>query len=244
MTCGPSVQATTPRRCLAEPAAMIQVRGVSRVYPDGREALRGVTLSVAPGEMLFLGGPSGAGKSTLLRLIAGIDRPTRGTLQLNGQELTRLRAPGLEALRRKIGLVFQDHRLLMDRSVRENAALPLRIQGLRPAEIERRVGAALERVGLGDRAQDSPLSLSGGERQRLCIARALVGRPALILADEPTGNLDAEYGAAILTLFRSFHLAGVTLVIATHDERLVRQLDGRLVHMDQGRIVSDGRARL
>jgi cell division transport system ATP-binding protein len=222
---------------------MIEVQGVTRVYPDGREALRGVQLSVASGEMIFLGGPSGAGKSTLLRLIAGIDRPTGGSIRLNGQELTRLQAPALEALRRNIGLVFQDHRLLLDRSVRENAALPLRIQGLSAMDIERRVGAALERVGLGGRAKDSPLALSGGERQRLCIARALVGRPALILADEPTGNLDAEYGEAILVLFRSFHLAGVTLVIATHDERLVGRLEGRLVHMDQGRIMSDGRTR-
>ena len=222
---------------------MIRLQGVTRVYPDGREALKTIDLQVAPGEMLFLGGPSGAGKTTLLRLIAGIDRPTRGSIRLNGQELTRLRAPGLEALRRNIGLIFQEHRLLFDRSVRENAALPLRIQGLRAVDIERRVAAVLERVGLGGRAKDDPLSLSGGERQRLCIARALVGRPALILADEPTGNLDIEYGEAILTLFRSFNMAGVTLVIATHDERLVRQLDGRLVHMDHGRIVSDGRTR-
>ncbi len=220
---------------------MIEITGVSRVYPDGREALQGVSLSVAAGEMLFLGGPSGAGKTTLLRLIAGIDRPSRGSLRLNGQELTRMRAPGLEALRRKIGLVFQDHRLLFDRTVRENAALPLRIQGLPAGDIERRVGAALERVGLSGRARDTPWSLSGGERQRLCIARALVGRPALILADEPTGNLDAEYGNSILTLFRTFHLAGVTLVIATHDERLLGRLDGRLVHMEQGRVISDGR---
>ena len=228
---------------MAEAPAMIALQGVTRVYPDGREALRGIDLQVAAGELLFLGGPSGAGKSTLLRLLAGIDRPTRGSIRLNGQELTRMGAPGLEALRRNIGLVFQDHKLLLDRSVRENAALPLRIQGLSARDIERRVGAALERVGLASRAKDSPLSLSGGERQRLCIARALVGRPALILADEPTGNLDAEYGEAILTLFRSFHLAGVTLVVATHDERLVTQLDGRLVHIEQGRVVSDRRIR-
>ncbi|MDE3010415.1 MAG: ATP-binding cassette domain-containing protein [Pseudomonadota bacterium] len=219
---------------------MIEISGVSRRYPDGREALRGVNLNVATGEMLFLGGPSGAGKTTLLRLVAGIDRPSRGSIRLNGQELTRLRLPALEALRRKIGLVFQEHRLLFDRSVRENAALPLRIQGMTAPDIERRVGAALERVGLAARAKDSPWSLSGGERQRLCIARALVGRPALILADEPTGNLDHEYGESILTLFRSFHLAGVTLVVATHDERLVTRLEGRLVHMDNGQIVRDG----
>ena len=221
---------------------MIEIEGVTRRYPDGREALHGIDLHVGAGEMLFLGGPSGAGKSTLLRVIAGIDRPTRGRVSLNGQDLTRLGSAAREALRRNIGLVFQDHRLLLDRSVRENAALPLRIQGLSAADVGRRVDAALERVGLGGRAADSPLSLSGGERQRLCIARALVGRPALIVADEPTGSLDQEYGQAILTLFRSFNLAGVTLIIATHDERLVQQLDGRLVHMDQGRIVSDGRS--
>ena len=220
---------------------MIEIAGVTRRYPDGREALRGIDLHVEAGEMLFLGGPSGAGKSTLLLVIAGIDRPTRGRVSLNGQELTRLGASAREALRRNIGLVFQDHRLLNDRSVRENAALPLRIQGLSAADVERRVGAALERVGLAARAADSPLALSGGERQRLCIARALVGRPALIVADEPTGSLDQEYSQAILALFRSFNLAGVTLIIATHDERLVQQLEGRLVHMDQGRILSDGR---
>ena len=220
---------------------MIRIEDVTRRYPDGRTALRSVRLEVDPGELVFLGGPSGAGKTTLLRLIAGIDRPTRGSVRLNGQELSRLGAPALEALRRNIGLVFQDHRLLFDRSVRENVALPVRIQGLRAHEIERRVGAALERVGLGGRATDSPLTLSGGERQRLCIARALVGKPALILADEPTASLDAEYGEAILELFRSFNQAGVTTVIATHDERLIGRLGGRLVHMQSGEVVSDGR---
>ena len=220
---------------------MIRIEDVTRRYPDGRTALRSVRLEVDPGELVFLGGPSGAGKTTLLRLIAGIDRPTRGSVRLNGQELRRLGAPALEALRRNIGLVFQDHRLLFDRSVRENVALPVRIQGLRAHEIERRVGAALERVGLGGRATDSPLTLSGGERQRLCIARALVGKPALILADEPTASLDAEYGEAILELFRSFNQAGVTTVIATHDERLIGRLGGRLVHMQSGEVVSDGR---
>ncbi len=222
---------------------MIEVDGVFRRYPDGREALRGVDLLIEAGEMLFLGGPSGAGKSTLLRLIAGIDLPSRGRVRLNGQDLSRLRAPAREMLRRNIGLVFQDHRLLMDRSVRENAALPLRIQGLSASDVDRRVEAALDRVGLANRGADMPMALSGGERQRLCIARALVGRPALIVADEPTGNLDQEYGEAILGLFRSFNLAGVTLVIATHDERLVRQLGGRHVHLDAGRVVSDAAVR-
>jgi len=220
---------------------MIEINALTRRYPDGREVLRGIDLRIEAGEMLFLGGPSGAGKTTLLRLIAGIDRPTSGEIKLNGQPLSRLSSPALEALRKNIGMVFQEHKLLLDRSVEQNAALPLQIQGLAGAEIHKRVAAALERVGLGGRANDSPLALSGGERQRLCIARALVGKPALIVADEPTGNLDTEYGEAILTLFRSFHLAGVTLVIATHDERLVQSLEGRLVHLDQGRVISDGR---
>jgi cell division transport system ATP-binding protein len=220
---------------------MIEMNALTRRYPDGREALHGIDLRIEAGEMLFLGGPSGAGKTTLLRLIAGIDRPSGGEIKLNGQLLNRLSAPALEALRKNIGMVFQEHKLLMDRTVEQNAALPLQIQGLASAETQKRVAAALERVGLGGRASDSPLALSGGERQRLCIARALVGKPALIVADEPTGNLDAEYGEAILTLFRSFNLSGVTLVIATHDERLVQSLEGRLVHLDQGRIISDGR---
>jgi cell division transport system ATP-binding protein len=220
---------------------MIEISGLTRRYPDGREALRGIDLHIEAGEMVFLGGPSGAGKTTLLRLIAGIDRPSGGEIKLNGQSLNRLSAPALEALRKNIGLVFQEHKLLMDRSVEQNAALPLQIQGLASTEIKTRVAAALERVGLGGRASDAPLALSGGERQRLCIARALVGKPALIVADEPTGNLDAEYGEAILALFRSFNLAGVTLIIATHDEKVVRSLEGRLVHLDQGRVISDGR---
>ena len=220
---------------------MIQIEGLSRRYPDGHEALRDIRLSVAPGELLFLGGASGAGKSTLLRVIAGIDRPSKGSIRLNGQELNRLSAPALEALRRNIGLIFQDHRLLLDRNVRENAALPLRIQGMPAADIDRRVSAALERVCLSARAKDAVQALSGGERQRLCVARAVVGRPALILADEPTGNLDAEYSEVIMGLFRSFHQAGVTLVVATHDERMVQGLPGRHVHMVQGELMtSDG----
>ena len=226
---------------MTDSVPMIEISGLTRRYPDGREALRGIDLHIEAGEMVFLGGPSGAGKTTLLRLIAGIDRPSGGEIKLNGQSLNRLSAPALEALRKNIGLVFQEHKLLMDRSVEQNAALPLQIQGLASTEIKTRVAAALERVGLGGRASDAPLALSGGERQRLCIARALVGKPALIVADEPTGNLDAEYGEAILALFRSFNLAGVTLIIATHDEKVVRSLEGRLVHLDQGRVISDGR---
>jgi len=229
---------------LTDTVPMIEMNALTRRYPDGREALHGIDLRIEAGEMLFLGGPSGAGKTTLLRLIAGIDRPSGGEIKLNGQLLNRLSAAALEALRKNIGMVFQEHKLLIDRTVEQNAALPLQIQGLASAEIQKRVAAALERVGLGGRASDSPLALSGGERQRLCIARALVGKPALIVADEPTGNLDAEYGEAILTLFRSFNLSGVTLVIATHDERLVQSLEGRLVHLDQGRIISDGRTHV
>lgn len=229
---------------MTDTVPMIEMNALTRRYPDGREALHGIDLRIEAGEMLFLGGPSGAGKTTLLRLIAGIDRPSGGEIKLNGQLLNRLSAAALEALRKNIGMVFQEHKLLMDRTVEQNAALPLQIQGLASAEIQKRVAAALERVGLGGRASDSPLALSGGERQRLCIARALVGKPALIVADEPTGNLDAEYGEAILTLFRSFNLSGVTLVIATHDERLVQSLEGRLVHLDQGRIISDGRTHV
>jgi len=145
---------------------MIEINALTRRYPDGREALRGIDLRIEAGEMLFLGGASGAGKTTLLRLIAGIDRPSGGEIKLNGQSLNRLSAPALEALRKNIGMVFQEHKLLLDRTVEQNAALPLQIQGLANTEIHKRVAAALERVGLGGRATDSPLALSGGERQR------------------------------------------------------------------------------
>lgn len=222
--------------------AMIEMKGVSRRYPDGREALKGVCLSIDLGEMVFLGGASGAGKTTLLRVMAGIDTPQQGSVKLNGQDITRLSRPAREALRQNIGLVFQDHHLLMNRSVEDNLALPLRIQGFSNEDIRKRVGTALERVGLGGQQKNVPSRLSGGERQRLCIARALVGKPALIIADEPSASLDADYSEAILNLFRSFHASGVTLVIATHDERWMDGLQGRLIHLDQGQVINAGEA--
>lgn len=195
---------------------MIRVADVTKRYPGGHEALRGVTLTIERGEFVLLTGRSGAGKSTLLKLMAALERPTHGAIWVSEQNLSTLRAAAIPYLRRNIGLVFQDHKLLFDRSVYENVALPLRITGFTGADIGRRVRAALERVGLRERERENPLALSGGEQQRVCIARAIVHRPAVVLADEPTANLDEEYAREIVTLFRALHQVGVTLVVSTH----------------------------
>lgn len=217
---------------------MIELSGVTKRYPDGHEVLAGVNLEIAAGEMVFLSGHSGAGKSTLLRLVAGLELSSSGVIRMGEQELSRMNGAALSRLRQNIGLVFQ-HRLLMDRTVWQNTALPLEVAGENALEIESRVSAALERVGLLDRAGQMPVTLSGGEQQRLSIARAIVNRPRLVLADEPTGNLDGEYAEVILEIFRSFHQAGVTLLIATHDERAVQGLNARMVRLHQGRVVED-----
>jgi cell division transport system ATP-binding protein len=217
---------------------MIELDGVTKRYPDGHEVLSGVNLEIAAGEMVFLSGHSGAGKSTLLRLVAGLDLPSGGVIRMGEQELSRMNMGARSRLRQNIGLVFQN-RLLMDRTVWQNTALPLEVAGESAAEIENRVTLALERVGLLDRARQMPVTLSGGEQQRLSIARAIVNRPRLVLADEPTGNLDAEYAGVILEIFRSFHQAGVTLLIATHDERAVQGLNARMVRLERGRVVED-----
>jgi cell division transport system ATP-binding protein len=215
---------------------MINFSQVTKRYPGGHEALSAVNLSIEQGELVFLIGHSGAGKSTLLKLIAAIERPTSGMVTVSGQNVGRLSRLAVPYLRRNIGLVFQDHKLLFDRSVIDNVMLPLDIAGFDRREAIKRARAVIDKVGLLMREKANPVSLSGGEQQRLCIARALVSRPALLLADEPTGNLDAGYAADIMAMFRDFHQVGTTLVIATHDDRAISALGGRTLRLDHGRI--------
>ena len=213
---------------------MIRFSAVAKRYPGGLEALRGVSFDVAEGEMVAVTGHSGAGKSTLLKLAAGIERASAGTVLVQGQNLGALGEPALAILRRRIGFVFQEHKLLFDRNAFENVALPLRICGFAPQEAARRVRAALDKVGLLGREKAMPVALSGGEQQRLCIARAIVNRPMMLVADEPTGNLDAEYARAIVDLFTSFHQVGVTVLLATHDEASLVRLGCRRVALAAG----------
>ena len=215
---------------------MIQFSDVTKRYPGGMEALTQATLEIEKGELVFLTGHSGAGKSTLLKLIAAIERPTSGMVSVNGQNVGRLSRKAVPYLRRNIGLVFQDHKLLFDRNVIENVVLPLDIAGVDRREALKRARAVIDKVGLLSREKSQPIRLSGGEQQRLCIARALVGRPALLLADEPTGNLDAGYASDIMAMFQDFHRVGTTLVIATHDERAIYSVGGRSLHLDHGRV--------
>ncbi len=218
---------------------MIALSKVTKRYPGGHEALRDATLAVAAGEMVFLMGHSGAGKSTLLKLMAGIERPTAGSVVVNGQNVGTLRARAVPYLRRNLGLVFQDHKLLFDRSVFDNVMLPLNILGYDRRDAARRARAALDKVGLLKHENAMPVTMSGGEQQRLCIARAVVHRPAILLADEPTGNLDPAYAAEIGELFRAFNQVGATVVIATHDMNLADNLAPRLIMVASGRIGAD-----
>jgi cell division transport system ATP-binding protein len=217
---------------------MIALTNVTKRYPGGHEAVKNATLSIERGEMVFLMGHSGAGKSTLLKLMAAIERPTSGKVVVNGQNVGSLRARAIPYLRRNLGLVFQDHKLLFDRSVFDNVMLPLNIQGYDRRDAARRARAALDKVGLLGHEKALPVTLSGGEQQRLCIARAVVHRPAVLLADEPTGNLDAAYAAEIGELFRAFNQVGATVVIATHDVQLAERLAPRLIAIASGRVDS------
>jgi len=221
---------------------VIRFDKVGKRYPGGREALQGVSFHLAAGEMAFLTGHSGAGKSTLLKLIALLERPSYGQVFVNGRNVSRAGRRRIPYLRRDIGLIFQDHRLLSDRTVFDNVALPLVIAGHRHQEIRRRVQAALDKVGLLDKAQRFPVTLSGGEQQRVGIARAVVNRPPILLADEPTGNLDPALSAEIMDLFRQFNTVGVTVLIASHDLALIRRLGQRILVLDHGLLVDDGRA--
>jgi cell division transport system ATP-binding protein len=215
---------------------VIDFNKVSVRYANGFEALKNISLTVNKGEMVFITGHSGAGKSTLLKLIAGVERASHGSVNVNGQNVGDLRESALAVLRRNIGLVFQDHKLLFDRNVFENIALPLYIGDYTPSEVGKRVRAALDKVGLLGREKHNPVMLSGGEQQRLCIARAIVNRPSILIADEPTGNLDAEYATQIVDLFKSFNQVGVTTLISTHDSAMIDKLKPRTIHLDHGKL--------
>jgi cell division transport system ATP-binding protein len=219
---------------------VIQFSAVAKRYPGGHEALRGVSVEIGAGEMVAITGRSGAGKSTLLKLAAGIERASSGTVVVQGQNLGALGETALAVLRRRIGFVFQDHKLLFDRNAFENVALPLRVAGFARDEIGRRVRAALDKVGLLAREKAAPVALSGGEQQRLCIARAIVNRPAILIADEPTGNLDADYARAILELFASFHQVGVTVLLSSHDEASLQCLGCRRLALAGGTLAPAG----
>lgn len=216
---------------------MIRFDNVSKSYPGGHEALRRVSFELPRGEMTFLTGHSGAGKSTLLKLIMAMEKSSRGQIFYDGKNLDRLGRRGIPYHRRRIGVVFQNHSLLFDRSVFENVALPLNIAGADPRETARRVRAALDKVGLLEKETLNPVVLSGGEQQRVGIARAVVHKPDLLLADEPTGNLDPELSAEIMKLFREFNSVGVSIMVATHDISLVRDFGLRQIVLSNGRII-------
>jgi cell division transport system ATP-binding protein len=218
---------------------LIRFESVHKRYPNGREALRGISFSLERGEMAFLTGPSGAGKSTLLKLITLIEKPSRGTVLVNSQNTSRVSRRRIPRFRQRIGVVFQDHKLLYDRSVFDNVALPLVIIGLGPREIARRVRAALDQVGLLGRERHAPITLSTGEQQRVGIARAVASRPDVVVADEPTGNLDPELSLEIMRLFERFNDVGVTLLIATHNLDLIGKLNHRQIRLVDGQVDAD-----
>jgi len=215
---------------------LVSFSAVAKRYPGGQEALKEVTFSLKAGELAFLIGRSGAGKSTLLKLIPAIERPTSGSVIVNGQNVGALKRAAIPYLRRSIGMVFQDQKLLYDRSVFENVMLPLAFSSQPPREAARRARAALDKVGLAGRENANPIQLSGGEQQRVAIARAVVNRPGLLIADEPTANLDADAAARVLDIFVAFRQVGVTVLIATHDLALVERYAGTILRLDQGRI--------
>jgi cell division transport system ATP-binding protein len=215
---------------------MIRFDHVYKRYPNGREALTNVTFEVARGEMAFLTGHSGAGKSTVLRLVSLIDRASRGTVTVNDHNTALVKRRRIPAFRREIGVVFQDHKLLHDRPVFDNVALPLIIAGMRRREVDKRVRAALDQVGLLGKEKVLPLELSVGEQQRVGIARAVVSKPQILIADEPTGNLDPDLAVEVMNLFRRFQDVGVTVVVATHDVHIVREFGAREITLDNGQV--------
>jgi cell division transport system ATP-binding protein len=215
---------------------MISFSQVSKRYPGGYAAVKNLSFEIAAGEMIFLTGHSGAVKSTLLKLVAAIERPNGGTILVNGQNIGKIKTGAVPYLRRNLGLIFQDHKLLFDRSLFDNVMLPLQIVGFDHRESAKRVRAALDKVGLLKREKANPISLSGGEQQRLCIARAIVNRPTILLADEPTGNLDADSANDIMEIFKSFHQVGATLLLSTHDDSLLRQYKGRSLALKHGEL--------
>jgi cell division transport system ATP-binding protein len=218
---------------------MIRFDQVFKRYPNGREALSGVSFHIESGALTFLTGHSGAGKSSILKLIALIERPTRGQVIVNSQNTSGVKARGIPQFRRQIGVVFQDHKLLHDRPIADNVALPLVIAGVPKREIDKRVRAALDQVGLLGREKSRPLELSTGEQQRVGIARAVVAKPALLIADEPTGNLDPELALEVMKLFKRFSEVGVTVIVASHDVHLIEQVGARRIVLRDGRVVGE-----
>jgi len=218
---------------------VIRFDRVFKRYPNGREALSELSFELATGEMSFLTGHSGAGKSTVLRLIALLERPTRGQVVVNGRHTSTLRRSAIPAFRRQVGVVFQDHRLLDDRPVYDNVALPLAIAGVPRREMGKRVRAALDQVGLLGRERTFPLELSAGEQQRVGIARAVITKPPVLIADEPTGNLDPDLALEVMNLFHRFNSVGVTVMVATHDVHLLDRFPVRRIHIEQGRLASN-----
>jgi cell division transport system ATP-binding protein len=217
---------------------MISFDRVSKRYDEGHDALREVSVDIGGDELVFITGHSGAGKTTLLRMIMLMERPTRGQVVVDGQDLALVGPRGVPGHRRNIGVVFQNHRLLLDRTVFDNVALPLVIAGCDHREVGRRARAALDKVGLLERERAMPVTLSGGEQQRVGIARAVVGKPRILLADEPTGNLDPALSAEIMQLFEEFNQVGVTVLIASHDLALISRLHHRIITLRDGRLVA------
>ena len=216
---------------------MIEFQSVSKQYSHDAYALRDVSLNIGKGELVYLAGPSGAGKSTLMKMVAAVERPTGGVVTVNGQDIGRIRKAGIPFLRRNLGLIFQHQRLLNDRNILGNVMLPLLVTGAPKAQAEGRARAALDKVGLLERAKAMPLELSGGEQQRVAVARAIVNRPQIILADEPTANLDRAAADRVLDALRAFHAAGVTCVISTHDDEVLGSATARVIRLEQGQLV-------
>ncbi|HMT80460.1 MAG TPA: ATP-binding cassette domain-containing protein [Azonexus sp.] len=216
---------------------MIVASNLSKRYPGGFEAVKDVSFQIEAGQMVLITGHSGAGKTTLVKLMSTIEKPTSGSLVVNGQNLSAMRRSAIPHVRRHFGLVFQNQKLLFDRSALDNVLLPLQIAGLPRREAIRRAQAALDKVGLLLREKANPIALSGGEQQRLAIARAVVNRPTVLLADEPTGNLDVESGAEILEIFADFHRVGVTVVVATHDQSWIERYHPNVLRLDHGRLL-------
>ncbi len=216
---------------------MITFDKVYKRYPDGYEALTNLIFTIDAGEMVFITGHSGAGKSTLLKLIAAIEKPTSGSITVSDQIVNKLKKSMVPFLRRSLGIIFQDQKILYDRTVFANVMLPLQIHGFEKIVMERRVRAALDKVGLLNKEKAYPITLSGGEKQRLCIARAVVHRPLILIADEPTANLDMAYAQNIMDVFRSFHQVGVTVLIATHDQTILNDSTARILSLNQGHLM-------
>ncbi|KGK00192.1 cell division ATP-binding protein FtsE [Thalassotalea sp. ND16A] len=219
---------------------MIRFNAVNKTYPGGFNALRNISFNLEAGEMAFLTGHSGAGKSTLLKLISVMEKPTSGQIQINDSDISRINYRQIPYMRRNIGMIFQSHNLLMDRTIFDNVALPLVIENVSHKETRKRVEAALEKVGLNSKMKCYPHMLSGGEQQRVGIARAIVNKPPIILADEPTGNLDPKLSLDIIRLFEEFNSVGVCVLIATHDLGLIARMKYRTLTLKQGTMITDG----